>query len=48
MSPKKDLPEKIKESNENKRGISMKIDYNKRPLFLQGSSHFIEEVNRAV
>jgi hypothetical protein len=48
MLPKKDLPEKIKDSNENKRGIPMKINYNKRPLPLQGSGHLVKKINRAV
>jgi hypothetical protein len=48
MSSEKDLPEKIKNSNENIRGIPMKINYNKRPFLLQGSGHLVKEVNRTV
>jgi hypothetical protein len=48
MFSEKDFPKKIKNSDEHQRGIPMKINYNKRPFFLQGSGYLVEEVKRAV
>jgi hypothetical protein len=48
MLPEKGFPEKIINSDEDERGIPMKINYNKCSLLLQGSSHLIEEVNRTI
>jgi len=48
MLSEKGFPKKIKNSDKHKRGIPMKINYNKRPSFLQGSGHLVEEVDRVV
>jgi hypothetical protein len=48
MLSEKNFPKKIENSNDDERGIPMKINYNKHPLFLQGSGHLIEEINRTV
>ena len=48
MPSKKNFPEKIKEFDEHEPGIPMKINYNKRSSFLQGSPDLIEEVNRTL
>jgi hypothetical protein len=47
MLSKKGFPKKIKKSDENEGGIPMKVNYNKRSPFLQGSGNLVEEVNRA-
>ena len=48
MPSKKKFPEKIKEFDEHEPSIPMKINYNKRSSFLQGSGDLVEEVNRAL
>jgi hypothetical protein len=48
MFPEKYFPDKIEKPNEKKRGIPMKINYNKCPLLPQGSCHLVEEVNRTI
>jgi signal recognition particle GTPase len=45
MPSKKNFPEKIEEFDEHERSIPMKINYNKRSSFLQGSGDLVEEVN---
>jgi hypothetical protein len=45
MPSEKSLPKEIKYPNDHRRGIPMKINYNKASILLQGSGHLIEEVD---
>jgi len=45
MSSEKSPPEKIKDPNEDGRGVPVKVNDNKPSTFLQGSGHLVEEVD---
>jgi hypothetical protein len=45
MSSEKSLPEKIKDPNEEGRGVSVEVNDNKPSLLLQGSGCLVEEVD---
>jgi hypothetical protein len=48
MSSEKSLPEKIKNPNEDGRGVPVEVNDNKPSTLLQGSGHLIEEVHRPI
>src|SRR4030042_648874 len=48
MSSEEGLPKKIENPDEYERGLPMEINYNKTPSLLQGSCHFVEEVDRTI
>ena len=43
MTTKENLPEEIKKPDEDRGGVPMKINYNKRSPLLQGPSDLVEE-----
>jgi hypothetical protein len=45
MSPEKSPPEKIKEPNEDGRGVPVEVNDNKPTSCFQGSGHLVKEVD---
>jgi hypothetical protein len=45
MPSEKGLPKEVKHPNDNRRGIPMKINYNKTSILLQGSGRLVKEIN---
>jgi hypothetical protein len=45
MSSEKSLPEKIKDPNEEGRGVPVEVNDNKPSTLFQGSGHLVEEVD---